>query len=185
MFKLPSYRICLSPDPISAPSHQGSQVLSNDDIKLKVVSLLDLVIGRNVPTINVQDCLLSPLTLPRTGPLRRITIILRQSLDTGNIITKTSDSVNPGLVVVNAHSDEERFLVLLRLEAQHAGGAAAAHGEGQDAVLLVPLGAVAVVPAAFLHDMEVGVGVGLENADFDGVGHSGGVSGSMEVLRGD
>src|SRR5690349_16940996 len=98
------------------------------------MSLLNLVIGRNVPTINVQDRLLSPLTLPGTGPLRRITIILRQSLDTGNIITKTSNSVDPGLVVVHAHSDEEGFLVLLRLEAQHAGGAAAAHGEGQDAV---------------------------------------------------
>ena len=77
---------------------------------------------------------------------------------------------------MHTHGDEEGFFVLLRLEAQHARGAATAHVQGQDTVLLVPLGAVGVVPAAFFDDVEVGVGVGLENADFDCVGHSGGVS---------
>jgi hypothetical protein len=145
--------------------------LTNNNIKLKVVPLLNLVLGRNVPTINVQNRLLRPLRLPRLRTIRRIAVVLRQSLNTGDLIPETSNCVNPGLVVVHAERDEEGFLALLGLEAQHARGAAAAHGESQDAVLLGPLGAVGVVPAALLHDVEEGVGVGLVDADLDGVGH--------------
>lgn len=165
----------------SSPSHIDKgfrpSPLSDGDIKLKVVSLLNLVMGRNVSAINVENRLLSTLRLARSSTVRRVAVVLGQSLDAGDIVTQASYSVNPGLVVVYTHGDEEALLVLLSLEAEHARGTTAAHGECQDAVLLIPLATVCVVPATLFNDVEIGVGVGLVDTDFDGVGHSECVSG--------
>lgn len=146
--------------------------LVDDNVKLEVIALRDLVVGGDGPAVNVEDGLLGPLRLARPGPLGGAAVVLGQGLDAGDVVGEAGDGVDPGLVVVDAHGDEEGLLALLRLEAEHARGAAVAHGQGVDAVVLAPLGALGVVPAALLHDVEVGVGVALVDADLDGVRHS-------------
>lgn len=175
----------LDPPPSSFLSLLSISLLSNNDIKLKVLSLLNTILCRNISTINVQNRLLSLLTLASLGLISSLAVVLRQGLDTSDVISQTGDDINPRLVQVHAEGNGESFLALLILEAQQACGAAVAHVEGQHAVLLCPLAAVGVVPAGLLDNVEVGVLVGLVDTDFDGVGHSGGVSQAIEERRGD
>lgn len=106
-----------------------------------------------------------------------VVVVLGEGGDAGDVVGEAGDDVDPGLVVVHAHGDEEGLLALLGPEAQHPGGAAAAHAEGQGGGAggrrAVPGPARRVVPAPALDEGEEGVGVGLVDADFDAVGHVG------------
>ena len=84
---------------------------------------------------------------------------------------ETRGHVAPTLVIVDAESDDEVFVVAF--EAEDAGGATPTHGED---VLIVgdsPRATVGEVPNGLLDDLEPGAGVALVEAAGDGVGHDG------------
>ena len=151
----------------------SNTTLSDDDDELEVVALVDGVFGRDVPVVDVEDRLGLAMRLPG-GDTSRVAalIVLVQNTDGRDIVGETGDDVEPGLVVVDSHGDEEGLLALLGHETEHARGAAASHGELEDAVRLGPGGSIGVVPAALLDDLEEGVGVALVDTDFDAVRHS-------------
>jgi len=145
--------------------------LSDDNDELKVVSFVDGVLGRDVPVVDVQDRLGLAVRLPSRDTRRVVAslVVLLQHPDGGDVVGETGDDVEPGLVVVNAHGDEEGLLAFRGHEAQHACSAAATHGQLVHAVGLGPGAAVGVVPVALLDDLEPGVGVALVDGDFDGI----------------
>lgn len=134
---------------------------------------MDLVFSCDSPPLLVQDGLAGALRLSRLDSLSmRVVVILRQGSDAGDVVGEASDDVEPGLVVVNTHSNEESLLALLSHEAKDTRGTAAAHGEGEDSILLRPCTAVGIVPNALLNDLEECVGVALVDMDLDGVRHA-------------
>ena len=144
--------------------------LSDDNGELEVVSFGDGVLGGNVPVVNVEDRLGLAVRLPRRDTRGVVAIVvLVKHPDGGNVVGETGDDVEPGLVVVDAHGDEEGLLAFRGHEAQHACSAAATHGQLVHAVGLGPGAAVGVVPVALLDDLEPGVGVALVDGDFDGI----------------
>jgi len=146
---------------------------SENDVELEVVTLSDGVFGADVPTVNVKDGLFSALRLPRLNTSRvGVIVVLGESTDASNIVSETGNNIDPSLGVMDTHGDEEGFLALLGHETKHTGGATATHGQQEDAILLRPGSAVGKVPNTLLDDLEEGVGVGLIDADFDGVRHS-------------
>jgi len=136
------------------------------------VAFVDGVFGGDVPAIDVEDGLGLAMRLPGSDTRRVASlIVLVQATYGRDIVGKTGNDVEPGLVVVDSHGDEEGLFAFLGHEAQHSRGAAATHGELEDAVALGPDSTVGVVPAAHLDDLEESVGVALVDADLNVVGH--------------
>lgn len=145
--------------------------LSDDDVGGKVVALrlgeFDLVL----PTLSVGHAVGDELFLPLIGPLSTV-VVLGVDNDASLVVLQIGDDVAPPLVVVYADSGDE-VLTVIRKEADGAGGAAATHGELVLAIAkLRPTAAVGVLPHRLLDDAEESVGVGLEDAEGDGVAHS-------------
>lgn len=134
---------------------------------------MDLIFRRDSPPLLVQDGLAGALRLSRLDSLcMGVVVVLWQSPDAGDVVGEASDNVEPWLVVVNTHSNEEGFIALLSHEAKDTRGTATAHGEGKGSIRLRPCTTVGIVPNTLLDDLEECVGVALVDMDSDGVRHA-------------
>ena len=74
-------------------------------------------------------------------------------------------------VVMHANSNNE-VLTSVSHKMKGAGCSTAIHGEHLLSIQLIPSFTIGIVPNGFLYDVEVGIGVGLVDAEGDFVAHS-------------
>lgn len=132
------------------------------------------VLDGELATFGVLDTVSGQLLLPLSltvGVL--VAVVLRRDDDTSLVVGKVSDNVTPGLVVVNAQSDDE---VLLRLgvgyEAKGAACATTTHREDIVPLVLVPSSTIGKLPDGLFDRAEACTSVGVEQARGDCVTHS-------------
>ena len=90
--------------------------------------ILLIKINRNLFPAFGRDRVFGQLALPHPGPFGRRAVIGRMQLHGGVVAFEVDDDVTPSFVIVDADNEGE-VLAVGGVKAEHAGGAAAAHGE--------------------------------------------------------
>jgi hypothetical protein len=141
----------------------------NDDVACEIVTLSNGVNDLDPPALGARNIEAAELLLADSGAVVASGVVVGVDVRSSVAGRKTGGHVDPALVVVHAEGDDEDLAA--GLEAEDAGGAAAAHGEVLLAVDDGPGAAISVVPDGLFDDLEIGVGVGLVDAGSDGVRH--------------
>ena len=145
---------------------------SNDDVSLEILALGDDIVDSKLPTLGIFDTVRRELTLPRLFPIFvAVAVVLGIDDDASFGIGEVRDDVSPPLVVVYTQGDD-KVLVGVGLEAKSARSTTATHLENEFIVDSRPSAAVGIVKDGLLDNPEVGIGVGLKDADRNLVTHS-------------
>jgi hypothetical protein len=140
--------------------------LFNGDVGPEILATVNRVLDADFPARGTGNAvsrkLLLPLSLPSASP-----VVLGLNSGASLVAPNVLHNVAPPFVVVDANGNDD-LLANVGLEADGAASSVAPHRQDQLAVRrLSPDPTISEAPGSFFDDMEVGVGVGLVNAQSD------------------
>jgi len=146
---------------------------AQNEVGLEVLALWHCVLDLTVGTFGARDFVLRALRLTSRKTARGTAFVVLPLDDRRSVaVAEAGDDIAPALVVVHTECEGNVIAGFVVLEAQNAGGAAAAHGEDVGVLGLIPGAAVGEVPHGSLDAAVRAIpGVSLEDANGDGVRH--------------
>ena len=143
--------------------------LANGDRAVEALTLGDVEVDLDIPAVGARNIKAAELLLADRRTVAAVSVIVGVDVCSSVGRGESGGYIDPAHIVVNAEGDNEELAA--GIEADDAGGAAAAHGEDHLVVDFSPGATVSKVPDSLFDDLEPGVGVILVDAASDGVRH--------------